>query len=65
MFFQCLEAVTQNVKVIAKVKFIYNVLTNGENPADVLAEEEMDDDDNENLEHMWHGMASESDSDDY
>ena len=57
------EVITQNLKVVTKLQFIYSMLTNGEDPKDVLTRGEEDDDD-ENLEEMWNMDEEITDSSD-
>ena len=45
------EVVTQEKKVVTKLRFIYSCLTNGEEPGDVLPSENIQEE--ENLEEMW------------
>jgi len=61
--FQADEVITQNLKVVTKLQFIYSMLTNGEDPKDVLTRGEEDDDD-ENLEEMWNMDEEITDSSD-
>ena len=42
------------------MRFIYSILTDGEDPKDVLAEGEMDED---NLDEVWNEMTDSSDDD--
>eukprot|EP00092_Neocalanus_flemingeri_P005527 GFUD01005957.1.p1 GENE.GFUD01005957.1~~GFUD01005957.1.p1 ORF type:complete len:585 (+),score=168.00 GFUD01005957.1:112-1866(+) len=60
------EVVTQNKKVMTKLRFIYSCLTNGEEPRDVLAGSDMNDDNDEeeNLEEMWNMNEEITDSSD-
>ena len=57
------EVITQNKKVVTKLRFLYNMLTNGEDPKDVLADD-FDGDDDENLEEMWNMNEEITDSSD-
>ena len=43
---------------------MYSMLTNGEDPKDVLAEDELDEDDEENLAEMWNMDEEITDSSD-
>ena len=43
--------VTQEKKVVTKLRFIYSCMTNGEEPGDVLPSENIGEE--ENLEEMW------------
>jgi hypothetical protein len=61
--FQASEVITQNKKVVTKLRFLYNMLTNGEDPKDVLADD-FDGDDDENLEEMWNMNEEITDSSD-
>eukprot|EP00092_Neocalanus_flemingeri_P105419 GFUD01135128.1.p1 GENE.GFUD01135128.1~~GFUD01135128.1.p1 ORF type:complete len:531 (-),score=119.02 GFUD01135128.1:303-1688(-) len=58
------EVVTQNKKVMTKLRFIYSCMTNGEEPRDVLAGGDMNDDEEENLEEMWNMNEEITDSSD-
>ena len=42
------EVITQNVKAVTKLKFVNGVLTNGEDPNDVLSSRTEDEDEDEN-----------------
>ena len=55
------EVITQNKKIVTNLRFIYSLLTNGDDPKDVMAEDEMDD---ENLAEMWNMDEEISDSSD-
>ena len=46
------------------MKFTYSMLTNGDVPKDVMAEDEMDEDDEENLAEMWNMDEEITDSSD-
>ena len=43
--------ITQNKKIVTRIRFIYSMLTSGEDPRDVMAED--DEDAEENLAEMW------------
>jgi len=62
--FQVDEVITQSKKVVTKLKFIYGVLTNGEDPNDVLMSRMEDEDEGENLEEMWNMDEDITDSSD-
>ena len=53
--------ITQNKKILTNLRFIYSLLTNGDDPKDVMAEDEMDD---EKLAEMWNMDEEISDSSD-
>ena len=52
--------ITQNKKIVTKLRFIYSLLTNGDDPRDVRAEDEMNGDDEE----MWNMDEEITDSSD-
>ena len=58
------EVITQNKKIVTNLRFIYSLLTNGDDPKDVMAEDEMDEDDEENLAEMWNMDEEITDSSD-
>lgn len=62
--FQAEEVITQNLKVVTKLKFIFCILTNGEDPKDVTSAEYVEDEE-ENLEEMWNMDEEITDSSDY
>jgi len=62
--FQAEEVITQNKTIVTKLRFMYSMLTNGEDPKDVLAEDELDEDDEENLAEMWNMDEEITDSSD-
>ena len=52
---------------MTKLRFIYSCLTNGEEPGDELAREQMGDEEEEHLEEMWNmdeDITDSSDEDD-
>lgn len=61
---QAEEVITQNKKIVTKLRFFYSMLTSGEDPKDVMAEDEMDEDDEENLAEMWNMDEEITDSSD-
>ena len=56
--------ITQNTKIVTRMKFIYSMLTSGDVPKDVMAEDEMDEDDEENLAEVWNMDEEITDSSD-
>ena len=58
------EVITQNTKIVTRMKFIYSMLTSGDVPKDVMAEDEMDEDDEENLAEVWNMDEEITDSSD-
>ena len=65
--FQCEEVLTQEKEVVTKLRFIYSCLTNGEEPGDELAREQIGDEEEEHLEEMWNmdeDITDSSDEDD-
>jgi len=57
------EVITQHKKIVTRLRFIYSILTDGEDPKDVLAEGEMDEDD-DNLDEVWNMDEEITDSSD-
>ena len=64
MYRKAEEVMTQNLKVVTKLKFIFCILTNGEDPKDVTSAEYVEDEE-ENLEEMWNMDEEITDSSDY
>ena len=54
--------ITQNKKIVTRIRFIYSMLTSGEDPRDVMAED--DEDAEENLAEMWNMDEEITDSSD-
>ena len=54
----------QNTKTVTKLRFIYSILTSGDDPRDEMPGDEMDEDDEENLGEMWNMDEEITDSSD-
>jgi len=63
--FQADEVITQGVKVVTELRFIYGVMANGEDPNNFYGNARMDyEDEGENLEEMWNMDEEITDSSD-
>ena len=56
--------ITQNKKIVTRIRFIYSMLTSGDDPKDVMADDEMAEDDEDNLAEMWNMDEEITDSSD-
>ena len=56
--------ITQTKKIVTKLRFIYSMLTSGDDPKDEMPGDEMDGDDEENLAEMWNMDEEITDSSD-
>ena len=64
-FLKADEVITQGVKVVTELRFIYGIMANGEDPNNFYGNARMDyEDEGENLEEMWNMDEEITDSSD-